>query len=146
MAIPPSGRVLALDWGSVRFGVAVSDETQLLASPVVTLTRRPGRRFPMPAFLRLCQELRPAGLVIGLPLTPEGSRGEPAEEALKLARHLGKRTGLPVEAQDERHSTARVLGIDRELGGSGHARHDLDARAAAVLLQQWLDTRRGGSA
>ena len=145
--IPSQGRVLAVDWGEVRIGLALSDETQLLASPLETLTRRPGRRFPMPRFLGLVTGHRPVGIVVGLPLTPEGTEAESAAAARELARSVADRTGLPVTLWDERMSTARALAAIREQGGRTRGRkEDVDALAASVLLQHFLDARRGARA
>jgi putative Holliday junction resolvase len=141
--IPTAGRVLGVDWGAVRIGIAASDETQLLASPLATLTRRAGKRFPMPGFLELVQQQAPVGIVVGLPLTLEGAEGESAAAARELAGLIQTRTGLPVELWDERMSSARALGAIREVGGSTRGRReDVDALAASVLLQHWLDVRR----
>lgn len=142
--IPPHGRILALDWGERRIGLALSDESQLLASPLDTLTRRAGKRFPMPGFLAQVAVHQPIGLVVGLPLGGDGEEGESAAAARELATLVGRRTGLPVELWDERMSTARALAAIREQGGSTRGRRaDVDALAAAVLLQHWLDARRG---
>ena len=62
--IPPTGRILAIDWGEVRIGLALSDETQTLATPLETLVRRAGKRFPMPRLLELSTQHRPVGLVV----------------------------------------------------------------------------------
>jgi putative Holliday junction resolvase len=135
--------VLGVDWGEVRIGLALSDETQLLATPLTTLTRRPGKRFPMPRFLELLTEHRPVGVVVGHPLTSEGEEGPAAERARELASLIARRAELPVELWDERMSTARALGSIRETGGSTRGRKgDVDALAASVLLQHWLDVRR----
>lgn len=143
--IPSVGRVLGVDWGEVRIGLALSDETQLLASPLETLTRRPGKRFPMPRFLELVALHQPVGLVAGLPLTPEGEEGPAASRARELAGLIRHRTALPVVLWDERMSTARALGAIRTVGGSTRGRRqDVDALAASVLLQHWLDARRAG--
>ncbi len=145
MAIPPTGRVLAVDWGQVRIGLALSDETQTLASPLATLTRRQGKRFPTPRFLALVEAHTPVGLVVGLPLAPEGTESPSSTAARELAQHLEARTALPLELWDERMSTARALSAIREQGGSTRGRReDVDALAAAVLLQHFLDARRGG--
>jgi putative Holliday junction resolvase len=141
--IPPTGRLLALDWGEVRIGVAASDETQLLASPLTTLTRRPGKRFPMPRFLEIVADVQPVGLIVGLPLTAEGEEGPAAAAAREMGHRAAQRCGLPLDFVDERFSTARVLGTIREMGGSSRGRReDVDAHAAAVVLQQFLDMRR----
>lgn len=143
MAIPAAGRVLAIDWGELRFGLALSDETQTIASPLSTLTRRRGKRFPMPPFLALVATHRPVGLVIGLPLTPDGEEGPAARLTRELAAQLGGRTCLPVEMVDERMTTARALAAIQEQDGSTRGRReDVDALAATVLLQHFLETRR----
>jgi putative Holliday junction resolvase len=142
--IPSSGRILALDWGERRFGLAVSDETQLIASPLVTLTRRPGKRFPMPALLDQIGRTEPVGIVVGLPLESSGVEGSKAAEVRALAERIRERSGLPVELADERMSTARALAAIGEQGGTTRNRKaEVDALAAAVILQQFLDTRRG---
>lgn len=141
--LPPQGRILALDWGELRFGVARSDEGQILASPLTTLTRRAGKRFPMPRFLDLVHQAGAAGILVGLPLSPEGGETSASGEARALAGQVEARSGLPVELWDERFTTARALGAIREMGGSTRGRReDVDALAAAVLLQQFLDSRR----
>jgi len=141
--LPSRGRLLAIDWGEVRIGLAVTDETQLIASPLETLVRRPGKRFPMPRFLELVEELEPSGLVVGLPLDPDGREGEPAARARELAGLVGRRTGLPVARLDERMTTARALAAVREQGGSVRGRkEDVDSLAATVLLQHYLESRR----
>ncbi|MBA3259606.1 MAG: Holliday junction resolvase RuvX [Gemmatimonadales bacterium] len=147
MLLPPSGRLLAVDWGQVRLGLALSDETQFLATPLETLVRRPGKRFPMPRFLELVGAHRPVGVVVGLPLTGEGEEGPSAAAARELAETIGRRTGLPLELWDERMSTARALAAIREQGGTTRGRKsDVDALAAAVVLQHYLDARRASEA
>ncbi len=141
--LPSTGRLLAVDWGEIRLGLAMSDETQTLATPLETLVRRRGKRFPMPRFLELVAEHAPAGIVVGLPLTGEGTEEESAAAARDLAGSLAERSKLPVELWDERMSTARALAAIREQGGSTRGRkNDVDALAAAVLLQHFLDARR----
>jgi putative Holliday junction resolvase len=141
--IPRAGRIIAADWGEVRIGVALSDETQLLATPLTTLVRRPGKRFPMQRFLDLVATHHPVGIVVGLPLTGEGAEGDSAIAARELGDAMARRTGLPLYLQDERMSSARALGAIREQGGSTRGRREeVDALAAAILLQQFLDRRR----
>jgi putative Holliday junction resolvase len=143
MPLPPTGRLLAIDWGAVRIGLALSDESQTLASPAETLTRRPGKRFPMPRLLEIVARQEPVGIVVGLPLTPEGAEDEAAAAARALAASVAARTGLEVELWDERMSTARALAVIREQGGRTRGRkQDVDALAAAVLLQHFMDARR----
>jgi putative Holliday junction resolvase len=142
-SIPTIGRILAVDWGEIRIGLAISDGSQTLATPLETLLRRAGKRFPMPRFLELTALYQPVGLVVGLPLSSEGTETESVAAARGMAAALTRRTALPLEFWDERMSTARALGAIREQGGSTRNRKgDVDALAAAVLLQHFLDARR----
>ena len=140
------GRLLAVDWGERRIGLALSDESQNLAQPLTTLTRRAGKRFPMRRLLALLEEHAVIGVVVGLPLAPEGTEGEAARQARELAREIARRADRPVELWDERFTTARALGAVREMGGTTRGRkEDVDALAATLLLQHYLDARRGGA-
>jgi putative Holliday junction resolvase len=143
VTIPTTGRILGIDWGEVRIGLALSDETQTLATPIETLHRRKGKRFPMTRFLELTAECRPVGLVVGLPLSSEGLEAESAAAAREMATTIAGRTGLPFALWDERMTTARALAAVQEQGGSTRGRKaDIDALAAAVLLQHFLDARK----
>jgi putative Holliday junction resolvase len=143
MILPRSGRLLAVDWGEVRIGLALSDESQTLATPLETLVRRKGKRFPMARFLELVGRHGPAGIVVGLPFGAGGEEEASAGAARELAGSLEQRSGLPVELWDERMSTARALAAIREQGGSTRGRkEEVDALAAAVLLQHFLDARK----
>jgi putative Holliday junction resolvase len=143
MSLPFPGRILAVDWGEIRIGLALSDETQTLASPLETLVRRAGKRFPLGRLLQLTELHRPAGIVVGLPLTPEGGEAESAASARELAHSIAQHSGLPVELWDERMSTARALAAVREQGGSIRGRKgEVDSLAASILLQHFLDARK----
>ncbi len=138
------GRLLGVDWGERRIGLALSDETQTLAKPLATLTRRAGKRFPMRQLLTLLERHAVTGIVVGLPLDQEGGEGEAACSARTLAAALERHSGTPVALWDERLTTARALQTVRELGGTTRGRKDdVDALAATVLLQHYLDARRG---
>lgn len=144
-AVPPAGRVMALDWGERRIGLALSDETQLIASPLATLTRPAGKRFPMPRFLALVAAHRPVGLVVGLPLALDGGESPASAAARELAGLVAARTRLPVDLEDERLSSVQVHDAVRAMGGRTRGRReDLDALAATVILQGWLERRRAG--
>jgi len=140
------GRLLGVDWGERRIGLALSDESQTLAQPLDTLTRRPGKRFPMARLLEHVTKQHVVGVVVGLPLDEAGAEGEAARAARTLADDIGRRAALPVSLWDERMTTARVLAAVREMGGSTRGRkEDVDALAAALLLQHYLDSKRGGT-
>ena len=141
--LPTEGRLLAVDVGEKRIGLAVSDPSQILAQPLATLTRRAGRRFPMRQLREHLDAQRPVGVVVGLPLTPEGAEDERAAAARAVGDLITEKSGLPVQYWDERMSTARVLGAIEEMGGSTRGREgDVDQLAATVILQQFLEGRR----
>ena len=132
-----------MDWGEIRFGVARSDEGQVLASPLTTLQRRTGKRFPMPKFLALLEAEPIVGIVVGLPISLAGQETSSSTAARALAEDVGRRSGLPVELADERFTTAIALDAVRDMGGKTRGRKaDVDALAATVLLQQYLNHRR----
>ena len=93
MPLPSIGRLLAIDWGEIRIGLALSDESQTLASPLETLTRRAGKRFPMPRLLELVGAHQPVGVVVGLPLTGEGEEKDKRTSGPRTRRggHAAKR-------------------------------------------------------
>lgn len=140
------GRLLAVDWGERRIGLALSDETQTLAQPLATLTRRAGKRFPMAQLLEQITKNHVVGIIVGLPLDEAGAEGDAAHAARALADDIKRRVGGDLEVQmwDERMTTARVLAAVREMGGSTRGRkEDIDAMAAALLLQHYMDSRKG---
>jgi len=141
-----AGRLLGVDWGERRIGLALSDETRTLAQPLATLTRRSGKRFPMRELLTLLEQHAVTAIVVGLPLDQEGAEAEAATAARALAADIARHSGQPVELWDERLTTARALRAVRAMGGSTRGRKDdVDALAAAVLLQHYLDAKRGGT-
>ena len=142
-ALPTSGRLLAVDWGERRIGLALSDPTQTIAQPLATLTRRTGRRFPLKVFREHIEEHQPVGIVVGLPMDGEGAIGPSAQAAQELGALIGRTTGLPVGYQDERMTTSRARRTVDELGGTTRGREgDVDQLAATILLQAFLDTHR----
>ena len=140
---PNSGRLIAIDWGEKRIGVAISDPDQRHAHPLTTLTRRQGKRFPLKQLKSCLDEQAPVGVVFSLPLEASGDEGPAARRARDEGRLVGEKTGLPVIFLDERMTTARALSAIRDLGGSTVGRKgDVDKLAATVLLQTYLDTYR----
>jgi putative holliday junction resolvase len=135
------GRVLAIDYGDRRIGLAVSDPTRTIASPAGFVTRRAGKRPPVAELVRQAQTLEATALVLGLPLDDEGNETPRSEEVRRVAAELERRTGLPVTLVDERYTTAAALRAIREMEGSTRGRRgDIDAMAAAILLQHALAT------
>ena len=141
--IPASGPVLAADWGHSRIGLALSDETQLLASPLGVLRRRAGKRLPLGAFLTLVEKHRPVGLVVGLPWDDRGQLGESAGLAREMGNLFAERAALPVEWLDESFTTSEAIErLTRRDVKVRSRSDDIDALAAAVLLERWLEARR----
>ena len=132
-------RLLAIDYGERRIGLAVSDPTGIIASPAGFILRRPGKRPPIVEIIRRATEIGAEGFVVGLPIDGDGEETPRSTEVRRIAEELGKRTGLPVRLVDERFTTAAALRAIREMGGSTRGRKgDVDALAATFLLQHAL--------
>ncbi|HEV3228380.1 MAG TPA: Holliday junction resolvase RuvX [Solirubrobacteraceae bacterium] len=159
-------RVLALDYGSARCGCALSDPSGTLATPVEPVLR-PASRAGLRALAALVASEDVGHVIVGLPLSLSGGDSEQTRETRRFAEALGERLGarVPVELYDERFTTklaagqgaaGRVRGgggASRGGGGGGASRRGVgaaraaptaseDSRAAAILLQSWLDSRR----
>ena len=136
-------RLLAVDYGERRIGLAVSDPTGTIASPVGFIQRRAGKRPPIAELARRAAELEAEGIVFGLPLDLAGEETPRSEEVRRIAAELERRTGLPTRLVDERFTTAAALRAIREMGGSTRGRKgDVDALAATMLLQHALSLPR----
>jgi putative holliday junction resolvase len=122
-------RVLALDYGSARCGVALSDPTGTLATPLGAV-KRPASRRGLDELTRIVSERDVDRVLVGLPLTLRGEEGGQAAEARVFAERLAARVGSPVELYDERLTTRQA----ERTGGAA----DLDSRAAAHLLETYL--------
>ena len=141
--MPDSGRILAVDWGERRIGLAISDPRGVIASPAGFLTRRAGKRPPIAKLIEKAKELEAASFVLGLPLDQNGDDTPRATEVRAVALELERRTGYSVELVDERYTTAAARRAVRELGGKPSERPgDVDALAATVLLQHALGRSR----
>lgn len=135
-------RVMGIDFGEKRVGVAVSDLTGTLASPVTTLTRRRGKRPPLKQLSELIREREVQRIVMGLPLTLQGEEDAWCREIRSVGDALARRTGLPVLYVDERFSSTVANRAIRNSGLSRSDREDkarVDAGAAAVILQAYLE-------
>ena len=132
-------RWLAIDYGERRIGLAVSDPSGTIASPVGVLLRRPGKRPPVAELARRAADLGATGIVLGLPLDGNGEETPRSAEVRSIGAKLEDRTGLPVRYVDERYTSAAALRAVRDMGGSTKGRKgDVDALAATVLLQHAL--------
>ncbi len=133
------GRVIALDVGERRVGVAISDPTGTLATPHSVIHRR-SKAEDFAAVARLVIELEVERVVVGLPLSLNGEVGPQARRVSRYAQALAQRLDVPVELHDERYSTVTA---DALLTESGRKRRvPIDAAAAAVILQDYLDSQR----
>lgn len=139
----PGPRVCALDLGKARVGVAVTDELGLYAHARPPLdARRP--KALLRAVAELAQKERIGRFLVGLPLTMSGEHGLAAREALAFAEEVADATGLEVELVDERLSTVEAQARLHASGRSSREfRAQVDGVSAAVVLQSWLDARRG---
>lgn len=136
----PRGRLLALDLGSVRIGVAVCDEAGMLATPLGVLRRHPTRAQDYAEIAALVNRERVAGVLVGLPVDQAG--GQQARWVRRYAGRLAAALPVPVAFWDETLSTADA----RALLAEGAGRAPVDAVAAAVLLNEFLQARAVRSA
>ena len=133
--------ILALDYGRRRIGLALADPGGMLATPLGCHdSRRDGS--VRDHLARLVAEHGVTELVVGLPLTADGRRGELAVAAERFAGRLREWFGLPVHLVDERYTTREAAALLRAGGRRRRPRGDTDAAAAALILQQFLDARR----
>jgi len=143
-ALPRTGRLLGIDLGEVRIGLAVSDPGQVVASPAETLhVPRDADGPAVEALADAAGRHDAAGLVVGYPRTLEGREGRAAGRARRFAEELRRRTGLPVLLWDERFTTVeaeRVL-LDADLSRADR-KETIDRVAASVLLQAVLEAQR----
>jgi putative holliday junction resolvase len=142
-------RILAIDYGRKRIGLAVSDELCLIAQPLPTLVRT-NRRSDLRRFREICRKHGVASIVVGLPLHITGESGEMAQEAAHFAARLEKDLGIKVVTLDERLTSWEASQTAAEIrprsGARSRRKHqDLDGLAAAVLLRDYLSGTRGAS-
>ena len=137
-------RVLALDIGEVRIGIAASDASGRVASPVKVL---PAAEVLSCAktFRRILEDYEPEALVCGRPQTMSGEDGPQAERVMAQARSIAEACDLPLEFADERLSSSEAKRILREQGlNEKQMRGKVDMIAASLFLQAWLDSRGSG--
>jgi putative Holliday junction resolvase len=135
---------MALDYGERRIGVAMSDPTRTIGSPLVTLQRRAGKRPPWPEIGKIVNENEVDEIVVGLPLDLSGDETEWTAEVRRFGDDLARRTGLPVHWIDERLTS---VAAERAVRGMGLKRSEreqkerIDAAAAALILDAYLRQR-----
>ena len=133
-------RALGVDPGTKRIGLALSDRTGTVASPLTVLQRSRSRSHDDAAIARIVRDEEVEVVVVGLPLNMDGSQGASAKAAVADARRLATVVDVPVEMHDERRTTVEA---DRSMLEAGlnavERRQRVDKVAAAIMLQSWLD-------
>ncbi|MFN2608371.1 MAG: Holliday junction resolvase RuvX [Acidimicrobiales bacterium] len=143
---PEPGRVVGIDLGRRRVGVAVSDDRGRVATPHAVLARSGDDAADRKALVAVVRALGAGRVVVGLPLSLDGSTGPAARGASEEAAALAALVDVPVDLHDERLTTVAVLRSPRpERRRRATRRAPVDSQAAAVMLQSWLDRRQAGT-
>ena len=148
----PGGKILAIDYGRARIGLAIADAQQAVAQPLATLERI-NRNEDMRRLRELARDYSVKLVVVGLPLRLDGTRGEMAEEAERFAKRVRKQIGVPVEMADERLTSWEAerrleeqFGRKSKLSDSASKKKpvekfSVDSMAAAIILRDYLEHR-----
>ena len=135
----PSGRLLALDLGAKRVGIAVSDELQMTVTALARLERRSWKDL-LCRVAAVIESYDAQALIIGLPLNLDGTKGQAAEEAARIAENFRKSLKVPVFLQDERLTS---LAAESEMRGQGLDPREIsqrvDSESAAIILRDFID-------
>jgi putative Holliday junction resolvase len=144
--LPYRGRLAAIDYGTVRLGVAITDPDQRLASPLENYTRR-NAMLDAKWLAALTAAERIVGIVVGLPVHTSGLESQKSTEARKFGKWVGDVTGLPVTLFDERYTSAQAEALLIDVDMSRKKRKErLDKLAAQILLTAYLESDRSGEA
>ncbi|HEY2469336.1 MAG TPA: Holliday junction resolvase RuvX [Terracidiphilus sp.] len=147
MPEPKPPRYLAIDVGTKRIGVAVSDELGLTAQPVLTLERRRNPREDLRSLARLCRRFGVSGIVVGNPLKLDGEMSPQTARVHSFAAQLGELSGLPIHLWDERLTTHEAHQLLYESGRARQThRRVVDQVAATMILQSFLDDQARSAA
>lgn len=135
-------RALGIDLGSKRIGIAVSDRSGTIATPLTMIERSGNRKLDHQRIAALVTEEEAEVVVVGMPFNMDGTLGPAARAAVSEARALATVVGVPVETHDERRTTVTADAALMEMKMRAQARRRvIDKVAAAVMLQHWLDSR-----
>ena len=141
-------RVLGVDYGSKRIGLAVSDEEGEFAFPAGTLASR-GRKKDLAALRAFISEREVGSAVVGLPIHMDGRRGPEAEKAIAFANDLSEIAGIPVETLDERWTSQEaertIQGISKKRRKNLRERGAVDEAAASIILRTYLAARQSNA-
>ncbi len=135
-------RILGIDYGSTRLGLAMSDEDGILASPLPVRTRKT-LADDLDFITRLVNKNMVGTIVVGLPLNMNGSHGQMAQAVMAFVEHLGEKCDVPIDTFDERLTTSEAERVLVQADVSRKRRRPLrDGLAATLILQGYLDTQR----
>ena len=135
-------RVLSLDVGEKRIGLALSDPTGLLATPLTTIVSR-GNLLDVKAVLDIATRHDVGEIIVGLPISLSGHQGKQAKLVVQFIKALAKTTNIPLRSLDERYSSVEAKKLLRDSGiQPSRNKSHIDAAAAAVILQSYLDSNR----
>ena len=138
---PFEGRLLALDLGMKRIGVAVSDEIQFTVRPLSVIERKSWKKV-LKQVISFLQEFDAVGLVLGLPYNFDGSESEMSQEARRLARNFSLSVDVPVFLQDERVTSIAAKDYLHRLGyNAEEIKKRIDSQAAAIILSDFITLR-----
>lgn len=138
---PNEGRVIALDIGTKRIGVAVCDELQIAVRPLFTLKRQSWKKL-LVQIKDILAEYDARALVLGLPYNFDGSESEMSHEARRLARNFSLSLSIPVFLQDERATSYEARGFLWKQGADEkEMREKIDSHAAAIILSDFLSRK-----
>ena len=135
-------RIMAVDYGESRTGIAVCDPTEFLASPVCIIKEKNTLK-AIEKIAEKAKELKAEQIVVGHPLNMNGTRGERAEKCTFVADEVSKLSGIETVRRDERATTKTALGMLGDSGTYGKKRNEvLDAVAAVVILENYMAWRK----
>ena len=140
-------RMMALDVGDKRIGIAISDELGISAQPLSTLERRSGFKADLNEIARIVEEYKVSKVVIGVPINMDGSEGEQSAKALEFAERLRRRIRISVDTWDERLTTAQaersLIALDKS---RAKRKEVVDQLAAALILENYMAAKGSGTA
>ena len=135
-------RAVGIDLGEKRIGVAISDSGGSLATPYEVVARTGSRDEDQRRIKAIVEEVEAEILVVGLPLSLDGTEGKAAQGARQEAEAIGQTVSVPIELHDERLTTVEAERILKEQGlDAAERRNVVDKVAAAILLQAWMEGR-----
>ena len=139
-------RVLGIDIGSKKIGIAISNQEMTLATPLTVVHRSSQKSGDHKTIMSIAHEWEVELLVVGIPLSLDGSLGIAAENVLQEIEHLERNTGIPVDTFDERFTTISAKQVLHDQGVSEKEQKNIiDQVAASIILQAWLDHKMSAS-